>query len=71
MKIEPDPRQRVYRTILQVVLAVLAAIPAAVALIDIPATTAAKVTGIAGAAAIIASAVHNTINARQTTSTNG
>ncbi len=61
----PSPLQRVYRTVFQVVIAVCAAVPAAVALVDIPADVAVKVSGIAGALAILVSAAHNAVNAKQ------
>lgn len=64
IEVRPSPLQRVYRTIAQVLLAVCAAIPAAVALVDIPASVAVKVSGIAGALTIIVSAAHNAVNAQ-------
>lgn len=60
-----SPATRFVRTLLQVVIAVAAAIPAAAALVNLSAETSAKVTGIAGAAVVIASAAHNAFNARQ------
>jgi hypothetical protein len=56
------PLTRWYRTIIQVVLAVLAAIPAVVAALDLPAETATKVVGMAGAAVIVVSAIQNAFN---------
>lgn len=59
------PMARVLRTVLQVVIAVAATIPAVVAVLDLPAGTSAKVVAFAGAAVIVVSAIHNVINARQ------
>ena len=56
------PAVRFLRTLLQVVIAIAAATPAAVALVGLSAETTAKVTGIAGACVIVASAIHNTVN---------
>lgn len=61
------PLQRWYRTIFQVVIAVLVAVPSAVALLDISTELAAKITGLAGAALIVVSAIHNAINSKVAT----
>lgn len=59
------PMARVMRTVLQVIIAVAATIPAVVAVLDLPAATSAKVVAFAGAAVIVISAIHNVINAKQ------
>jgi hypothetical protein len=53
------PTRRVVRTVVQVLLAVAAAIPAAVGVLGLPASTAAAAVSIAGAFAVIVSAAHN------------
>jgi len=57
-----SPKTRVLRTICQVMLAVGAAIPAAIALLPLNAEDAAWCIGIAGAFTIIVSAIHNAID---------
>jgi hypothetical protein len=56
------PRKRVIRTIVQVVVGVCAAIPAAVASLGLSAADAAAITGVAGAVTIIVSAAWNAID---------
>lgn len=53
------PVQRIVRTAVQVVLAVLIAIPAAVAVLPLSAAAATKSIGIAGALTIVISAAWN------------
>lgn len=65
INVAPSPLMRVYRTVFQVVIALCAAVPAAVAVVDVPAETAVKICGIAGALAILVSAAHNAVNAKQ------
>jgi hypothetical protein len=64
-----SPVTRWVRTFVQVIIAVAAAIPAAAALLDLSAETAAKVTGFAGAAVLIVSALHNALNQAHDTKT--
>lgn len=59
------PMRRWVRTVFQVLLAVGAAIPSAVALLDLPAETVYKVTGMSGAAVLLVSAAHNAFNQQQ------
>lgn len=59
-----SPSTRVLRTIAQVVVAVCVAVPSAVALLDLPKVTTAKVCGIAGAVVIIVTAVQNAVEAK-------
>lgn len=66
--IEPAPLtpfRRWYRTVVQVLLALALAVPSAAALFDLSAPTSAKISATMGALAIIVSAIHNAINARQ------
>lgn len=70
--VEPDARRRVIRTTVQVVVAVLVAIPAAwgalaAAGVDIPAAVTAWVIGIPAALTILISAAQNAYDARHTT----
>lgn len=60
----PSPPVRVLRTVIQVILAALVAIPTAVAALDLPADITAKVGGIASAAVIMISAIQNAIEAK-------
>lgn len=55
---------RILRTIAQVIVAVCAAVPAAVALLDISATTSAKIVGIAGAVVVLVTAAQNALEAK-------
>lgn len=57
------PKKRVFRTIVQTTLGVLAAVPAAVALLPITASVALAVCGVAGAATILISAAQNAYDA--------
>jgi hypothetical protein len=50
--------------VFQVVVAVCAAIPAAVALLDLSAEQAAKISGIAGATVILVTAIQNALEAK-------
>lgn len=59
------PLQRVKRTALQVMIAVAAAVPNVVALLDIPAELAAAVVGWSGALVVLLSAVHNALGEPQ------
>lgn len=61
------PMTRWLRTVLQVVLAVAAAVPTAAALFNLSAETSAKVTAFTGAVVVIASALHNVANAKKAT----
>lgn len=61
------PLQRWYRTIFQVVIALLVAVPSAVALLDISTELAAKITGVTGALLILVSAIHNAVNSKVAT----
>lgn len=63
------PFTRWTRTLLQVVVALAAAIPVATAVFDVPATTAAKLTAAMGALVALVSAVHNAVNANAAKST--
>ena len=54
-----SPRRRVIRTAIQTALAVLVAVPAAVAALGLPASTASAAVGIAGALVILVSAAQN------------
>jgi len=58
----PGPARRLVRTICQVVIAVGAAVPAAVALLPIDTETALAAGGIAGCAVILVSALQNGLN---------
>lgn len=58
------PRRRFLRSVVQVVLAVGAAIPTAVQLLGLSAATAAKVTGVAGAVVLIVVAAQNALEAK-------
>lgn len=58
------PLTRWSRTLLQVVVALAAAIPLAVAVFDVPATLAAKLTAAMGGLVALVSAIHNWLNAR-------
>lgn len=60
----PSPPMRVLRTAFQAIVAVLVAIPAATALLDLPADTTAKISGFAGAAVVVISAIQNAIEAK-------
>ena len=53
------PRRRTFRTAVQVTVAVFAAVPAAVGVLGLPASTSAAVVGIAGALVILVSAAQN------------
>lgn len=55
----PGPVQRVTRTVLQVVIAVCAAVPAAVALLPLDPDQVAWPIGLAGAGVILVSALQN------------
>lgn len=55
----PTPTRRVVRTVLQTIIAVCAAVPAAVALLPLDPAEAAWPVGIAGAAVIVVSAIQN------------
>lgn len=59
-----SPKARVYRTVFQVIVAVLVAVPAAVVLLPVSAGVASAVVGFAGAATVIVSAIQNALNAR-------
>lgn len=58
------PAVRVLRTVIQVVLAALVAIPAAVAVLDLPTATVSKIGGFAAAGVVIVSAIQNAIEAK-------
>lgn len=58
-----SPSRRVLRTVAQVVLALAGAIPAAIALLPIPASVAAWAVGIAGATVILVTALQNALEA--------
>ena len=60
-----SPAVRFLRTLLQTVIALAAITAPAAALAGLSATTAAKVTGLMGAAVLIVSALHNGINQAQ------
>lgn len=55
---------RTVRTAVQVAVAVMAAVPSAVALLDLPASTASQVGGIAGAIVVLVTAGQNAIEDR-------
>lgn len=59
----PSPKMRIIRTTIQAILALLAAIPAAVGLLDISAETATKAAGAAAALTVVVSAIWNGIEA--------
>lgn len=61
---EPDAATRVLRTVLQVLVAVAGAVPAAVALLPVSATNVAWIVGIAGALVVLVTAVQNVIESR-------
>ncbi len=66
-----SPLSRVLRTVGQVLVAVAAAVPAAVALLDISAARSAQVVGICGATVVIVTAVQNALEAKGTIGTVG
>lgn len=55
----PTPARRLVRTVLQTIVAVCAAVPAAVALLPLDPAEAAWPVGIAGAGVILVSAIQN------------
>lgn len=60
----PSPKRRTWRTVAQVAIATLVAVPSAVALLPISAAVAVWVVGISGAAVILASAAVNAVDER-------
>jgi len=68
---EPSPNARKWRTVLQVVVSVCVAVPAAVVLLPISAAVAVWAVGIAGATVIVVSAVQNGLEGRGTIGTLG
>lgn len=57
------PKRRVIRTAIQTLLAVLVAVPAAVALLPLDASDASTVVGITGALVVLISAAQNALDA--------
>lgn len=58
------PLTRWSRTVLQVVIALAAAVPLATVVFDVPATLSAKLAAAMGGLVAFVSAVHNALNAR-------
>ncbi len=55
---------RTIRTVAQVGVAVLTAVPSAVALLDLPAATASTVAGVSGAVVVLVTAAQNALEDR-------